>query len=55
MKKLTYHGKIYTVEDETLNQVRLTGIGWVEKKETANLLTGLFYLLFNIDWKGEIK
>ena len=55
MKKLTYHGKIYSVEDSTMNQIKLTGIGWVEKKETANLLTGLFYLLFNIDWKGEIK
>ena len=55
MKKTTYHGKIYTVEDSTKNQVKLTGIGWVEKKETANVSTGIFYLFFGIKWSGEIR
>lgn len=55
MKKATYHGKIYTVEDSTMNQIKLTGMGWVEKKETEHWISGLFYLFFGIEWKEEIK
>lgn len=55
MKKVTYHGKIYTVEDKTINQLKLTGIGWVEKTETTHWMSSIFYLFFNIEWKGEIK
>lgn len=55
MKKVTYKGLLYSVEDSTQNQFKLSGLGWVEKKDTASHLTGFMYKIFGVKFKNEMK
>ena len=43
MKHVTYKNKLYSVDDETLNQVKLSGEGWVEKKDCKHWIKALIY------------
>lgn len=52
MKKVTYNGLIYTVEDESLHHYKLSGIGWKKKSECTHWLSGWFYKFFKGDWKN---
>ena len=51
MKKVTYNGLIYTVEQTRLRNdeviYQLSGGEWVAKKDTIHWLAGWFYKFFN--------
>ena len=48
MKKVTYNGDLYTVEEKSLagRFYKLSGIGWVDKKECRHWIFWVLNLIF---------
>ena len=55
LKKVTYNGLIYTVEDEAGNFYKLTANGWVKKEDCTHWLSGWFYKFFQGKWSKLFK
>lgn len=55
MKKVTYRGLIYTVEESIYGFYKLSGIGWRQKSDCTHWLAGWFKKFFEGDWMGLWK
>ena len=55
MKRVTYKGLIYTVEESFNDHYKLSGIGWRKKSDCTHWLSGWFKKFFEGDWMGLWK
>ena len=57
LKKVTYNGLIYTVEEKSkvMQWYKLSGIGWIRKEDCAHWLSGWFYKFFQGKWSKLFK